>query len=268
MGDWLSLLSFALLYFVLKIVVSIVGSDARSFLPRLCRRVIVYSSGTIDDKHSARLQEEWLSHFDELEEVTAKIWHSLSVLLVGAPNLGREIGFNSSKRAVYQKVKRAFDLLFTITAATFVLLFGFVLALLVALDGGPIFQTEYKIGANGNQFRYFRFRVRKVGSEDLTVAGRLLRKFSWEELPCLLNVFRGDLALVGPMPVGLGRNAHYFGMKPGLTGIYQISDQSGEDWREEYNEAYCKKAGLRFDLVVLFKTCSINLRSLHTLIRR
>lgn len=169
-----------------------------------------------------------------------------------------------------------------------------VLAWLVwRCDGGPVIYAHYRIGAGGRIFPCYKFRSMAVESERLlqellrsdesariqwerdrkladdprvTPIGRLLRKYSLDELPQLLNVLRGEMYLVGPRPIvleELGRYGqvrwHYLSVKPGMTGLWQVSGRNSTtyDTRVELDRHYVEQRSARLDLSILLKTARV-----------
>lgn len=169
-----------------------------------------------------------------------------------------------------------------------------VLAWLVwRFDGGPVIYAHYRIGAGGRIFPCYKFRSMAVESDRLlqellrtdeaariqwerdrklvddprvTPIGRVLRKYSLDELPQLLNVLRGEMVLVGPRPVvleELGRYGqvrwHYLSVKPGMTGLWQVSGRNGTtyDRRVELDRHYVEQRSARLDLSILLKTVRV-----------
>lgn len=123
-----------------------------------------------------------------------------------------------------------------------------LVALAIRLDSrGPILFRQNRTGQNGKVFRILKFRsmttdagLAQATRNDarVTAVGRWLRRTSIDELPQLVNVLRGEMALVGPRPHATAHDAHYaplianyalrFAVKPGLTGWAQINNARGE----------------------------------------
>ncbi|MBX9244237.1 sugar transferase [Actinotalea ferrariae] len=164
-----------------------------------------------------------------------------------------------------------------------------VVAVLVRLSGpGPVLYTQERIGAGGRTFRMLKFRSMVAGAHErlaevlaaegvadvglfykpkndprVTRVGRVLRRFSLDELPQLFNVLRGDMSLVGPRPqiadeVALyDRKAHRrLLVKPGLTGLWQTSGRSGLSPAEgiRMDVYYVENWTLFGDLLILVRT--------------
>ena len=191
--------------------------------------------------------------------------------------------------ALYEAVKRAFDIV--LSAAALVVLFPvmLVIALVILLDdprGGPIF-SQKRCGLNGKQFTLYKFRTMVDGAEKrlslltaqnemsgpafkirndprITRAGRALRKTGLDELPQFFNVLRGEMSLVGPRPPLPNEYARYderqsrrLLIKPGITCYWQIQPQRNslnfDQWLE-LDLKYLRERSLTVDLKILFKT--------------
>jgi exopolysaccharide biosynthesis polyprenyl glycosylphosphotransferase len=157
-------------------------------------------------------------------------------------------------------IKRAFDLLF---ASIFLLIFSPLLLLIAFLvlfsSGWPIFYSQTRVGLNGKTFKFYKFRsmvkdadqrlfeVKNVHKRDhvifkskddprITPIGRILRKYSLDELPQFFNVVNNSMSVVGPRPA-LTREVNLYNStyerrlnaKPGITGPWQISGRSDLD---------------------------------------
>lgn len=184
--------------------------------------------------------------------------------------------------------KRAFDLalgglLVACLAPVFM-----VLAILVRItDSGPVFYRQERIGLRGTTFQMLKFRSMRVnadaelhallksqGSSDtplfkvdndprITSLGRVLRKYSLDELPQLLNVLQGSMSLVGPRPQRESEVALYddaahrrLYVSPGMSGLWQVSGRSNLTWEESIrlDLYYVENWSLMGDVVILFKT--------------
>jgi exopolysaccharide biosynthesis polyprenyl glycosylphosphotransferase len=184
--------------------------------------------------------------------------------------------------------KRAFDI-----AGSGLLLLG--LSPLMLLVGtcvkisspGPIFYLQERVGLRGTSFKMIKFRsmrtnadaelqslLKAQGSEDkplfkvendprITPLGKILRKYSLDELPQLINVFTGSMSLVGPRPQRAGEVALYddaahrrLYVSPGMSGLWQVSGRSNLSWEESIrlDLYYVENWSLMSDVVILFKT--------------
>lgn len=186
--------------------------------------------------------------------------------------------------------KRSLDLV--VSAAGLVLLSPvfLVIGLLIKFDSkGPVFYRGMRVGLYGKPFRMWKFRTMYVNTESLgtttgkddprvTRAGRPLRKYKIDELPQLINVFRGDMSIVGPRPEVEEHTSEYAGdeqliltVRPGITDyasirLHNLSELVGseaphrvyvEKIRAEKNRlrvAYVKQQSFKEDLKILFQT--------------
>lgn len=150
-----------------------------------------------------------------------------------------------------------------------------IVFLILILDGRPVIFTQKRTGLHGRPFKLYKFRtMRYARVEDalpderrLTGVGRFLRRFSLDELPQLVNVVRGELALVGPRPLlhkywerGLyGREQRRrFDVKPGLTGWAQVNGRNSLTWEEKFDLDvwYVDHRSFRLDLKICKLTAS------------
>jgi exopolysaccharide biosynthesis polyprenyl glycosylphosphotransferase len=160
------------------------------------------------------------------------------------------------------------------------------LAIAVRLDGGPAFFVQTRVGRGGREFRVLKFRSMVVDAEAqlaqlqarnegagllfkmkddprLTRIGRVLRKYSLDELPQLFNVLGGSMSLVGPRPplphevAGYERAAQRrLLVKPGMTGLWQVSGRSDLSWEEtvRLDLRYVENWTLALDAQIVVKT--------------
>jgi undecaprenyl-phosphate galactose phosphotransferase len=225
------------------------------------------------------------NHFDI---VSAKLdegeYHDLKVISVSA----------KTSPLYSEKFKRIFDIM----ASGFLILvmapFWLCIAAAIRLSSrGPVFFKTDVIGKNGKKFRWYKFRtmianndtkIHEVDLEQLITAnkgykklendpritsvGRLLRKFSLDELPQLINVFKGNMSLVGPRPCLPYEYEHFkdwhklkYKVIPGITGLAQIIARNRED--VTFSDSvlldlyYADNQSLWLDLKILFKTIPV-----------
>jgi len=159
-----------------------------------------------------------------------------------------------------------------------------VIAIGIRLQGkGPILFTQQRHGFNHAVFRIYKFRTMTVSEDEekieqarlddprITPFGKILRRYSLDELPQLINVLRGEMSLVGPRPHALAHNDQYAVMienysgrhkvKPGITGWAQVNGYRGETSENELMEErvrfdleYIDNWSLWFDLKILVLT--------------
>jgi len=199
------------------------------------------------------------------------------------------------KKSFYSRgLKRLFDLVLVLASLPIVVPVVLILALLVALDGGLPFYRQTRIGRNGRIFTMWKLRSMVPDAEHrleqhldtddsaraewnctqklkddprITTFGRVLRKSSMDELPQLWNVLRGDMSLIGPRPMmpeqqELYPGPIYYGMRPGITGLWQISDRNecAFEARATYDMRYCHSVSFFSDLSILMQTVRVVLR--------
>ena len=193
-------------------------------------------------------------------------------------------GFNSFNSKLQKRIKRAFDFIASLILLVVSFPFMIFTYILVKRDGGPAFFKQKRIGMNGKEFEIIKFRSMKVhdpnkfskyaseNDDRITKVGHFIRKTRLDELPQLINVFRGDMSFVGPRPEWneLGhdyekriKNYHLrYAVRPGITGWAQTMyfySSTIEEVKEklEYDLYYIKYQDLFLDIVILFKTVKI-----------
>ena len=150
-------------------------------------------------------------------------------------------------------------------------------ALAIRLESrGPVFYRQLRVGRGGERFQLWKLRTMVPGAESMgagiyvlegdariTRVGRLLRRFSLDELPNLVNVLRGDMAIVGPRPTVqeqvdryTDRQRRRLEVKPGITGWAQVNGRTSLPWPEriELDVWYVEHRSLRLDLRILART--------------
>ena len=183
--------------------------------------------------------------------------------------------------------KRLFDLVGASLLLCFFAPVMLVIASVIKLDdGGPVLFRQARVGRNGTMFDCFKFRSMCVDAEQrlaalqhlnetdgvlfklradprITRLGRFLRRFSLDELPQLINVVEGSMSLVGPRPP-LQSEVDVYGLdvhrrllvRPGMTGLWQVSGRSELSWRESVrlDLYYVDNWSMMGDLIILAKT--------------
>jgi exopolysaccharide production protein ExoY len=160
-------------------------------------------------------------------------------------------------------------------------------------DGAPITYGHYRVGQRGQLFRCLKFRTmvrdsqavlaellrtdpaaraewerdHKLRSDPrVTPIGRMLRKTSLDELPQLFNILRGEMNFVGPRPVTMAelarygnRRRHYLSVRPGLTGLWQVSGRNNTsyDERVEFDSEYVERRNPLFDSWIVLRTVKV-----------
>lgn len=213
-----------------------------------------------------------------------------SVALPAGPNLDGE-----PQGGVYRRgLKRALDMFLILISLPVVLPLVAFMALLVALDGGKPFYTQDRIGRGGKTYRIWKLRTmvhdadarldaylrdnpilrdqwltkqKLLDDPRITPLGRILRKTSMDELPQLFNVFKGDMSLVGPRPMMVSQaelypGHAYYRLRPGITGLWQVSDRNETRFCERalYDDQYDRELSFMGDLAILAATVRVVLR--------
>lgn len=177
--------------------------------------------------------------------------------------------------------KRLFDFLLSLTALLVLspILLIFMIVGAFVMKGNPFF-TQKRPGKNEKIFKLIKFRTMtnaKDGNGNLlpdekrlTGYGKLLRKTSIDELPELINILKGDMAIVGPRPLLVKylplyneRQKRRHEVRPGLTGYAQAYGRNSLTWEEKFEKDvyYVEKVSLWLDIKILFKTVAVVLKS-------
>jgi len=177
-------------------------------------------------------------------------------------------------------LSRALDV---VLSATLLVLTAPVLALAalaIRLESrGPVFYRQLRVGRCGESFELWKLRTMVPGAESMgaglyvlegdpriTRVGRLLRRFSLDELPNLFNVLKGQMALVGPRPTiqeqvdrYTERQRRRLDVKPGITGWAQVHGRASLPWPEriELDVWYVEHRSLMLDLRILLRTARL-----------
>ncbi|AKJ64496.1 sugar transferase [Kiritimatiella glycovorans] len=184
--------------------------------------------------------------------------------------------------------KRLLDVAFSLVALVLLLpVFAAVAAAIVLEDGRPVLYVQNRVGLDGRVFRFYKFRsmyrnadeIKKQLAADnesgdgvifkmkkdprVTRIGRILRKFSIDEMPQFINVLMGDLSVVGPRPPLPDEVAQYsleerkrLHVKPGLTCLWQIKGRSEIPFHEQVrlDLEYIRSRSLWNDVLIILKT--------------
>jgi len=202
-------------------------------------------------------------------------------------------------------VKRTIDLGVSVFVLVFGLPFHLLLGLLIKLTSeGPVLFVQDRVGENGRPFKMYKFRTMMNGNDDeahrsfarefisgtangengsgknvfkivddprVTSMGKFLRKTSLDELPQFINVFKGDMSLVGPRPPLAYELDHYqewhkqrLSVKPGLTGLWQVSGRSTVPFDEmvALDLHYIENWSLLLDVKIILRTVPVMLSGL------
>jgi lipopolysaccharide/colanic/teichoic acid biosynthesis glycosyltransferase len=175
---------------------------------------------------------------------------------------------------------RVLDVLLASIALALASPFLLIAAIAIKLDSrGPVIYRQPRAGRHGEMFDLFKLRTMTLGADPVGVgtpvleddprvtrAGRLLRRISLDEAPNLVNVLRGEMAMVGPRPTLAAQVELYsphqrrrLEVKPGLTGWAQVNGRAGIPWDEriELDVWYVDHRSLGLDLRILARTARL-----------
>ena len=149
--------------------------------------------------------------------------------------------------------RRIFDLALTLVVVIVASPIMLITAILIKLDGGPAMFLQPRVGRNGTVFHVYKFRSMVVNADQfldergmptrdrITPVGRTIRRTSIDELPQLLNILKGDMAIIGPRPI-LPKMLPYmtieerrrFHVRPGVTGWAQVNGRNLIPWSQRF----------------------------------
>ena len=197
------------------------------------------------------------------------------------------LGLTRPQSKPAQVTQRVLDILLSGLALLLLLPFLAVIAWLVKLDSpGPVLFIQRRVGRGGAEFPMYKFRSMVRDAEALratleasnerdgpvfkmrrdpriTRVGRVLRKYSLDELPQIVNVLKGEMSLIGPRPALPAEVARYtprqrnrLAVRPGLTGLWQVSGRSNLSFERsvEFDLYYIQNQSLALNLHILIKT--------------
>lgn len=190
-------------------------------------------------------------------------------------------------------LKRLLDLVVSAAACTAIALITPIIALAIKIDSpGPVFFAQRRVGRDGREFTMYKFRSMTDTAEQelaellpandgagplfkmradprVTRVGRVLRKYSLDELPQFLNVLRGDMSISGPRPPLPSEVRNYEGrvfrrlyIKPGITGLWQVSGRSDLSWEDSVSLdlRYVDNWSVTLDLMIMWRTVKVMFR--------
>lgn len=178
----------------------------------------------------------------------------------------------------YKIIKRLLDIMISATSLLVLAVPLTTVAIIIYIDdpGNVIFSQE-RVGLKGQIFKLYKFRSMKISTPKylatsevsnpdsyITNVGHIIRKYSIDELPQLLNVFLGDMSMVGPRPlIAKEKDIHemriqqgIYAIKPGITGLAQINgrDTVSPIKKVAWDKKYLDSMGLGTDFKIIFET--------------
>jgi Undecaprenyl-phosphate galactose phosphotransferase WbaP len=194
-------------------------------------------------------------------------------------------------------IKRFLDMVLVVIGGIIVLPLLLIIALLIKISSpGPVLYSQLRLGINGKHFKAYKFRSMTVDAEErlgalldsdpqirkeweanhklkndhrITGNGKFLRRTSIDEFPQLINILKGEMSLVGPRPIVDDEVEKYgedfnriFSVKPGMTGLWQVSGRSDTDYAERvsFDTYYLQSWSVWLDLWILYRTFGVVLR--------
>ena len=201
---------------------------------------------------------------------------------------------NNLAKPVNRYIKTIFDYVLTITGTIAISPILIVIALWIYKDSpGPVIFKHRRIGKNGKEFNCYKFRSMCIDAKErleellkndpqakaewekdfklkndprITKSGAFLRKTSLDELPQIFNVLKGEMSLVGPRPIirdEMARYGEYIGdylmVKPGITGMWQVSGRSDTDYKQrvQLDSWYVRNWSVWLDVMLLWRTIKV-----------
>lgn len=210
----------------------------------------------------------------------------------GIVNNTKKTSLKELKHSLYLVIKRTTDIIFALIGCIFLLPAAIIIKIcnLITGDYNPIFLSQKRIGKNGKEFNFYKFRSMVPNADEvlfqilekdeerkkeyelnkklendprITKVGKFIRKTSIDELPQLINILKGDMSLIGNRPY-LPREKEDMGKsfneivktKPGLTGYWQVNGRSETSFGERLalEKYYSRHASLKLDIQIFFKT--------------
>lgn len=194
----------------------------------------------------------------------------------------------NNKKIVYRAIKRVFDIVLSLIGMVLLSPVFLIIAIIIKLDSkGPVFFIHSRIGEKGKPIGIYKFRTMVDNAEDLiksftpeqkeefersykleddpriTKIGNFLRKTSLDELPQILNILKGELAIIGPRPIVQAELDKYednkdkfLSVKPGLTGYWAANGRSDTTYEERMQMElyYVDNMSFKLDVQIFFKT--------------
>jgi len=195
---------------------------------------------------------------------------------------------------MYFFIKRVFDILIGLIGIILLIPISIIIKVLYLVSGdtSSIFYSQKRIGKNGKEFKLYKYRTMVKNADEvlkellkqkkfkkeweknqkfdddprITKIGKVLRKISLDEFPQFINVFIGNMSLIGPRPLVKGElDQHngnhelYESVKPGISGWWAANGRSVLDYEErlELEYYYCKNCSLLLDIKCIFKTIKV-----------
>ena len=216
--------------------------------------------------------------FEMSKEVKLKIEQAESLHTLIPEDTVQDLKRIYITKGFYCKVKRLTDLVLALLGLMVLLIPFVVIAVGIYIDDpGEVLFTQYRVGRRGKRFKLYKFRTMKMDTPKylstrdvsdpngyITRIGHLLRKYSIDELPQLINVVKGDMSLVGPRPLitdeyeihAMRMRFGVYSIRPGLTGLAQVHgrDLVSPADKVRWDVTYLQNFGMWEDIKILVAT--------------
>jgi len=187
----------------------------------------------------------------------------------------KEVEFKERHRGIYERYfKRPLDIILSLIAIIVLSPVMLIIAVLVRIYlGSPVIFKQQRPGLNEKIFTMYKFRTMTDERDEngellpnhlrLTKLGKILRSTSFDELPELINVLKGDMSLIGPRPLLVEYlplynkyQARRHEVRPGITGLAQVNGRNALTWEEkfDFDIKYVDNLSFTLDLKILLRT--------------
>ena len=175
----------------------------------------------------------------------------------------------------YLSLKRAFDFFGALIILVFISPILLILSFFIKIhDGGPIIFKQKRIGKDGKEFLFLKFRSMPINTPNvvstdtkklnITPVGKIIRRTNLDEIPQMINVLKGDMSIIGPRPclpnqqslIDLRRENGSLKLRPGLTGWAQVNayDFMPEIEKANFDGEYYRNISFAMDLKIVLGT--------------
>lgn len=199
-----------------------------------------------------------------------------------------------NRQYFYRGIKRLFDVVASAIGVVVISPVLLIIAICIKVDDphGPVFYTQTRVGKNGHEFKIIKFRSMVSNADELlaklqdqnevdgamfkmkddpriTRVGRVIRKYSLDELPQLINVVTGSMSIVGPRPPLVSEVEQYTEydkqrllVTPGATGMWQVGGRNDVDFDEmvRLDLTYIQNRSVWLDLKIMLETVKVMIK--------
>ncbi|ROL62145.1 undecaprenyl-phosphate galactose phosphotransferase WbaP [Bacteroidetes/Chlorobi group bacterium ChocPot_Mid] len=268
-------------------------------IPTLSKKLNIDHAIIAMPKVARKRQKEIIQNYSKYFSSTTVIpdLFGVSSLWVSTRDLGGILGLEVQQRLLKKSSfikKRIFDIILASTLSILVLPFAVLISILSWLDSkGGIFFRQERMGINDSRFKIIKFRTMRIDAEKrlhdvlaqndelrneyniyhklkkdprLTRVGKILRKFSFDEIPQFINVIKGEMSMIGPrayMPwEKVKMNGHdeiILNVLPGISGLWQVTDRNASSFEERlYTDVYyIRNWSMFLDIYILARTIGV-----------